>query len=398
MSRKTHQTPGRGTSAHRQRRDNVGWKILSLMLAVLLIVTSVFCGYGWYRVKQQKKQLQELTADNQPMTITPITDELSLFSLEATPLAAEATDGGTVTTSSSYTLTAKISPDTSDEKEIDWTAAFQNAAGDWSTGKTATDFVKLTPSENTLSVTAECLEAFAEPIIITAAVHGNETVKATCRADYLQKFVGVDLSVNYGLENIEITSSEQQSAYDEFGAYELHCNFSYTDTNPKIDFFRPELMIAPNSIRFRDLYKVPATVRYIAHGSEVYTIAQTFDFSSFVVSVTDTYKTAIRSTGFNVPAIQGRVIVYLDKLVPGYLLLNSQYEAMQPLPIEFLNVLRQMLRQAAQSSNAFTQLIVNVVGSLDGKEYNTEYNIGFTTDSLFTPASDVVIDPPKVIY
>ncbi len=85
---------------------------------------------------------------------------------------------------SAYTLTATVEPADTTFKDMAWSVAWANAESEWATGKTVTDYMTIAATDNTATVT--CLQAFGEPIIITAALTFDENIKATCQCDYVK--------------------------------------------------------------------------------------------------------------------------------------------------------------------------------------------------------------------
>ena len=111
--------------------------------------------------------------------------------LTVTKISAEnyATAGVAENVDSAYTLTATVNEDALD-KRMEWSVAWKNAESTWAKGKTVTDYVTITPSEEgSLTATATCLKDFGEQIIITAKSVMNPNVFATCTVDYAKKIV-----------------------------------------------------------------------------------------------------------------------------------------------------------------------------------------------------------------
>ena len=106
-----------------------------------------------------------------------------------------------------YTLTATVLPDNEAENTgIAWSVAWANAESEWASGKTVTDYVTITPQGDTAALskkaTVECLQEFAEQIIITATSVDNGEASATCTVDYAQKIESITLK--FGEMNINL--------------------------------------------------------------------------------------------------------------------------------------------------------------------------------------------------
>ncbi len=115
--------------------------------------------------------------------VTP--DETNTMRLAVAPLAA--TDGISPLSGESYTVTATIQPASALQK-ADWSVAWSNAGSAWANGKTVTNYVTVTPTEDgSLTATVSCTAAFSEQIILTVKARANDTIKATCAVDYQQR-------------------------------------------------------------------------------------------------------------------------------------------------------------------------------------------------------------------
>ena len=122
--------------------------------------------------------------------------------LTVTKISAEnyATAGVAENVDSAYTLTASVNEDAFN-KRVNWSVAWKDAESEWATGKTVTDYVTITPSEEgSLTATATCLKDFGEQIIITVASKVDESVNATCTVDYAQKVKSVSFNAVKGAD------------------------------------------------------------------------------------------------------------------------------------------------------------------------------------------------------
>lgn len=92
------------------------------------------------------------------------------------------------------TLQATIAPETAENKTVDWSVSFVNPSSAWASGKTASDYVTVTPtSDGALTATVNCLKAFGEQIKITVTSRANEYAKADCILDYARRIVDTAL-------------------------------------------------------------------------------------------------------------------------------------------------------------------------------------------------------------
>lgn len=109
-------------------------------------------------------------------------------------MSAKVTDGISPQAESGYLLTATIYPATAIAL-LDWTVEFKNATSAWANGKSASDYIKVTPtSDGALTARVECLKAFSEQIIVKAASRTDNAIYGTCTADYAKRLTYLTLS------------------------------------------------------------------------------------------------------------------------------------------------------------------------------------------------------------
>ena len=97
-----------------------------------------------------------------------------------------------------YTLTATVEPTNATYKGVTWSAAWVNGSSEWTNGKTLSDYLTLEAKGNSATVT--CLQAFGEPIVITAVSEYDEGISATCRCDYLKSVTRVSAPKIYAMK------------------------------------------------------------------------------------------------------------------------------------------------------------------------------------------------------
>lgn len=108
----------------------------------------------------------------------------------ATPTAYSRTAGEGIT------LVATVEPSYATKTAVDWTVSFANPDSEWATGKTVTDYVTITPTEDgSLTATLECLQPFGEQIIVNVISRENATVNDSCPLEYMRRVESVCLKV-----------------------------------------------------------------------------------------------------------------------------------------------------------------------------------------------------------
>lgn len=82
-------------------------------------------------------------------------------------------------------IRATLVPESTFERELNWSVAWVDSASDFANGKVASDYVSITPNEeDNLICSIECLQAFGEQIKITARSVSKPDVYADCIVDF----------------------------------------------------------------------------------------------------------------------------------------------------------------------------------------------------------------------
>ena len=83
-------------------------------------------------------------------------------------------------------LSATVLPEQTTYKDLIWSVEFVDPSAEWAADKNASDYIKITPAEDTLSVSIECLQPFGEEIAITAMCKQNSSLKDSCIVGFTQ--------------------------------------------------------------------------------------------------------------------------------------------------------------------------------------------------------------------
>ncbi len=178
--------------ANYRDNSNIGWKILSLFLALVMVAGIITGVVFWQKGNIEFHpigQEQEQPEDNGGAVVGESTG--NGVKLMTAKIAKEdyAANGISPLAETAYTLTATITPSNATIQDVDWSVSFVNNSSAWATGKTVTDYVTVTPTEDgALTANVECLQAFGEQIKVTVTSREISSVKADCTVDYRQKF------------------------------------------------------------------------------------------------------------------------------------------------------------------------------------------------------------------
>lgn len=191
-----------------------------------------------------------------------------------------------------FTLTATVGPDDAVNKVVDWSVTWENGESSWANGKEVTDYVTVTPTtDGAMTATATCMQAFGEKVIITAQVRdGSDDLKATCVANYVQKYLG--------------TSFKFTNHADDDAQFDYSWSFTPDNLNPEIDIIQYTSLWAwlyyCNAANFS--YELQAKL------STVYTKTLSTGIHDVQISYTGEYLSAIRAYG-KTPSVSAGVFV-----------------------------------------------------------------------------------------
>ena len=239
-------------------RDNssIGWKILSLFLALVLVAGIITGVVFWQKgnivfnpVKQE--QTEETPEDSGGAVVGESTG--NGVKLMSAKIAKEdyAANGISPLAETAYTLTATITPSNATIQDVDWSVEFVNPSSSWATGETVTDYVTVTPtSDGALTANVECLQAFGEQIKVTVTSREISSVKADCTVDYQQKFQSLT-----GYISLD-TASEQKAEFSDTLDTRLTIAFPLADNSQKeyLSTHTGEISITPIG---SDVYTLP---------------------------------------------------------------------------------------------------------------------------------------------
>lgn len=208
--------------------SGLGWKILSLFLALIIVAGVIVGVVFWDRgnivfnpIEQEQPNDEE---DDGGAVIEE--GESNGIKLMSAKIAPENYDeyGISPMAETAYQLTATITPSDATDKTVDWSVSFVNPSSAWATGKTVTDYVTVTPtSDGALTANVENLQAFGEQIKVTVTSRDNAEATAECVVDYVKRVTGISVELAYQAETINVNSSSEETVIPSSFA-NLHCS------------------------------------------------------------------------------------------------------------------------------------------------------------------------------
>lgn len=180
----------------RKSGSSVLTKVAAFLLIIVLlgviavgvwlgVETQGFKDWTYFNGEQQTEQPAE---EEQPSDVTDGEgNAMASGTAYALPAAMvySATTRDSASASDGVTVTATVLPETAIDKSVTWNVAFANAESEWASGKTATDYLTVTPDEGDSRIAVlTCNEAFGEQIVLTCASVSDPTKTATCTVDF----------------------------------------------------------------------------------------------------------------------------------------------------------------------------------------------------------------------
>ena len=141
----------------------------------------------------------------------------------------------------SVRLTATITPVAASIQTVDWSLAWVNANSTWASGKTVTDYVSITPTEDgALTADVQALQAFGEQIQVTVTSRDNPDVKANCTLDYAKRVEKITFCLISGGSDLHTTDEKDITLNCDFttelAVFTAYTNLEYSVGTVEDDF------------------------------------------------------------------------------------------------------------------------------------------------------------------
>lgn len=214
--------------------------VVSFLVVAALLTGLVFSALDWWTDKgpstwgkEEKAEetvyaggmfLEDGNASEGPQTISFVTKALA---------ASEYPEYGVMATAaeSVQQITATVSPADAIDNELEWSIAWENGgSGKWGNGKTVTEYVSGSASDDTHTYTLTCHKGFGEVIIVKAQIKGNESVNATKKVQYQQKLKDERYQLNIAYTNSSAPEKNVTWELDNVTPYQNPETFPQADT------------------------------------------------------------------------------------------------------------------------------------------------------------------------
>lgn len=196
-------------------KENIKWIALLVCIVVLAVFVLAantngftdFNPYGWFGDNKGETEAEQ---GNDEDVSENMGFEVHNSSLMRLSVARAASDTPSLTSvSSGVTLTATIMPSNAVDKTVDWKVEFVDSSSTWAKGKTASNYVTVTPtSDGATTAAVSAKNAFGAQIKITVTSRGNSDATAYCLVDYGQRLVS---NATMTFEDTNVASSGELS-------------------------------------------------------------------------------------------------------------------------------------------------------------------------------------------
>lgn len=227
-----------------------GLKTFLTVLIVIVIITGVAVSayfIGKKGIKIPDKAPENEVEVQQSGLVSPEEVEMNGLKITAKTISAPMYEAYGAPRGAEAALTLTVTPTPADAEltGAKFTIAFKNASSAWATGKTVTEYVTLSQS-NEKSATVSCLKAFGEPIVITYTVTGEkgESKSATYQLDYRARIVDSDIRLPNSTYVYQMYDEDQSAIYANFTLSNYTIKETFTVQSVKFELtneFRSEL-------------------------------------------------------------------------------------------------------------------------------------------------------------
>ena len=208
-----------------------------ICLAIVIVVAFTLCvftkGFTDWRFGKEPPAVNDL---NSNVVVTPQEGNGGIRLMAEFLPEITGSDDDVDYEGETLTITATLSPVTTENKTIVWSAAWTDAESEWASGKEMADYFALSSdsSESGESISLNCKKAFGEQITVRAESDEDETIFATCKVDFRKKIESLQYTFKKGTEQISAPTAGADGTYrvdytGEEVAYTVECVPVYSD-------------------------------------------------------------------------------------------------------------------------------------------------------------------------
>ncbi len=285
-------------------------------------------------------------------------------------------------------LTATITPASASDKSVDWSVSWVNPSSTWATGKTATDYVTVTPtSDGALTADVHFVANFGEKIRVTVTPRSNILVSSSCIVGCYRSLDNMhfDAHDDYDDKDYPLLNTFDLPSLNFFG----NTNDS-TVHNASVLIFNPRYSddSAWSSEPYTDDITVTSFSLYVKLSSETASaINSSLGVSTYNTNWNEVTKNQVNRSGYEDNDVYPTLIDFYDVLFNGYIT-HGVNSGIYDNYTSIVNALRQ---------SATFSIKVVATFSLVG-EISKEYNVSFSASSLGLVASSVSLNQSSITF
>ena len=260
-------------------------------------------------------------------------------------------------------LTATITPASASIQTVDWKVTWKNASSTWASGKTVTDYVNITPTEDgALTADIECQQAFGEQVTVTVTSRDDPTLTANCTVDYAKRIEKVHFTLQpNGLE-------PHSSAEDT-----LTLTFGFSDA---FMLYSPGPSYEYSIGTVEDTYELTAKF-YVDYDEEIFA---------------------------DIEAATGHVYTVHESFLNGQFLGDPQYirvffkvdgRILTSSKLEEIELLEKYFYGHPEAVTKVFRMEIKVTGAYS--TFEKDFKIAFDKNALYTPAEGVGLDKSAIV-
>ena len=290
------------------------------------------------------------------------------------------------------TLHATVLPDDATDKTLIWDAIWKTDANGTTKTKNVNNYVKLTPSSDSLSCDVEYVQDFDVPIILKVNSKFAQSISDECRIDCLQKLTDFKFI---------IAKQKYYPSTNMYGIWELSDSIGWNMNEMEDNGGGPAITDFHSGLGFEF-----NTSLYTIKNSNINLDNMTFDLT---ISLTDEFKTLLSQNGIQSGVSFKNVSVSYDgeieSIIPGdHIFIGDKTYIFDHLITRYefdslfeKNFNKSKLRNIIINNPNVKELHLSIITKSSPQQYINLGDINLNPDMFCTPVSNVKLSQSNVV-